>query len=51
VLYISGYGAEAIIRHSVLGEGAPFLQKPFTAQALVRKVSDVLDTPLTRPGT
>ena len=42
VLYMSGY-ADAAIRHVLLVDNAPFLQKPFTPQALSRKVRDVLD--------
>ncbi len=42
VLYMSGYADEAI-RHVLLVDGTPFLQKPFTPQALTRKVRDVLD--------
>jgi two-component system cell cycle sensor histidine kinase/response regulator CckA len=42
VLYMSGYADEAI-RHVLLVDGTPFLQKPFTPQALSQKVRDVLD--------
>ena len=34
---------EAIVRHGILTEGTPFLQKPFTPQALARKVREILD--------
>jgi signal transduction histidine kinase/ActR/RegA family two-component response regulator len=46
-LYMSGYADEAIVRQGLLVEGTPFLPKPFTPQALARKVRDVLDAPRT----
>src|SRR5581483_5765114 len=45
VLYMSGYMDDAIVRHGVLEKGIPFLQKPFTAVDLERKVREVLTPP------
>jgi signal transduction histidine kinase/DNA-binding response OmpR family regulator len=43
VLYMSGYAQEAILDTRHLDQGAAFLTKPFTAEALTRKVREVLD--------
>ena len=49
VLVISGYAGEAISRVGQLGEGVEFLQKPFTSEALLRRVRALLDQRV-RPG-
>ena len=43
VIYMSGYTEEAIVDHGVVNPGIAFLHKPFTAEALGRKLREVLD--------
>jgi PAS domain S-box-containing protein len=45
VLYMSGYTDQAIVHHGVLEPDLFYLQKPFSSNALVHKVRQVLDTP------
>jgi two-component system, cell cycle sensor histidine kinase and response regulator CckA len=43
IVYMSGYTDDAVVLHGVLSEDMAFLQKPFTEEALARKVREVLD--------
>jgi two-component system cell cycle sensor histidine kinase/response regulator CckA len=42
-LYVSGYTDDTIFNHGILDSNAAFLQKPFTADGLARKVREVLE--------
>jgi PAS domain S-box-containing protein len=43
ILFMSGYTDDTVLRQGVLDAGVAFLQKPFNARALARKVREVLD--------
>ncbi len=45
VLYMSGYTDAAMSQQGILPQGTAFLSKPFTPEALARKVREVLDGP------
>jgi CheY-like chemotaxis protein len=49
LLYMSGYGTEVITNHGLLEPNAPYLAKPFTPDALVEKVREVLGPHQPRP--
>jgi CheY-like chemotaxis protein len=43
VLYVSGYTNDEVVRRGVNQKDASFIQKPFSAEELMRKVREVLD--------
>ena len=45
VLYMSGYTDDAIVKHGVLEPGIAFIYKPFTVDAVLSKLREVLDGP------
>jgi PAS domain S-box-containing protein len=42
-LFMSGYTDDAISHHGILEPGTHFMEKPFTSDALLRKVREILD--------
>ena len=44
VLYISGYTGNMIRHQGIASENDDFLQKPFTADILMRKIRDMFET-------
>ena len=42
-IYVSGYTDEAIVHHGVLDEDVELIQKPFSREALLMKIREVLD--------
>jgi DNA-binding NtrC family response regulator len=45
VLYMSGYGENAIVNHGVLEPGIQFIAKPITPKGLLRRIREVLAAP------
>jgi two-component system NtrC family sensor kinase len=50
VLYMTGYTRNAIIHHGRLDPDIDLLTKPFTADALARKIRRILDGPIKPAG-
>ncbi|HEV7550958.1 MAG TPA: ATP-binding protein, partial [Candidatus Angelobacter sp.] len=44
VLYTSGYADDEVAQHGLIGTDRAFLEKPFTRDALIRKVREILDS-------
>ena len=43
VLFMSGYTSDEALRQEILDAEVPFIQKPFTPDALARKIREILD--------
>jgi FixJ family two-component response regulator len=43
VLFMSGFTDHEVVRRGLLDPGAPYLQKPFDAATLGRRVREILD--------
>ncbi|HVP45274.1 MAG TPA: response regulator [Bryobacteraceae bacterium] len=49
VMFMSGYDHTKVVRHYVVDKGFALLTKPFTADQLVKKVREVLESPAPEP--
>ena len=50
VLFMSGYDATSVVRRYVVDKGFTLLKKPFTADQLVKKVREVLESAAVAAG-
>jgi CheY-like chemotaxis protein len=44
-LYMTGYAEDTVVRQGIVDTSVSLLRKPFTPQALTRKVREILDSP------
>ncbi len=49
-LYMSGYTDDAILQHGVLESGIAFLNKPFSNKDLLKRIREVLESPVEETG-
>ena len=49
VLYMSGYTDDVVLQHGMLESTASFIGKPFTPEAIVKQVQEILSTPPPTP--
>ena len=50
VIFMSGYPSETVLSHGAFEPGVGFLEKPFTAETLTKKVRSTLDEPVGVPN-
>jgi PAS domain S-box-containing protein len=50
VLFTSGYTANVVMHHGVLGEGVEFLPKPYTIDELGGRIREILDRSAAKPA-
>jgi PAS domain S-box-containing protein len=50
VLFMTGYGGDAIAAAGLDADGVQILGKPFTVEALARRIRELLDAAAVRPG-
>jgi CheY-like chemotaxis protein len=45
ILYTTGYASNAVVHNGILDAGVELLSKPFTTEALARKLDQLLGSP------